>query len=80
MPFAFNHSTVDAETGRSLGFQASLVYREFRESQGNTENPCLKEKKKKKKKEKQEKEKRKKERKDSETSFDLNLFVCLLVG
>jgi hypothetical protein len=47
----FNPSTREEEAGRFLKFEASLVYREFQDSQGYTEKPCL-EKPKTKKKEK----------------------------
>jgi hypothetical protein len=39
----FNPSTWEAEAGGFLEFEASLVYiqREFQDSQGYTEKPCL---------------------------------------
>jgi len=42
----FNPSTQEEVTGRQITeFEASLVYREFQDSQGYTEKPYLKKKK-----------------------------------
>jgi hypothetical protein len=38
----FNSSIQEAEEGGSLDAKASLVYKEFQDSQGFTEKPCLK--------------------------------------
>jgi hypothetical protein len=41
----FSPGTGKAEAGGSLIFEASLDYREFQDSQGYTEKPCLKKQK-----------------------------------
>jgi hypothetical protein len=41
---AFNPSTQEAEGRWISEFEASLVYREFQDSQGYTEKPCLEKK------------------------------------
>jgi hypothetical protein len=43
---AFNPSSREAEADESLEFEASLVYTEFQDRQGDTEKPSQKKKKK----------------------------------